>query len=89
MPYLMPCSDAVLVDGTLNCLMILVRTRPSVANKIVSAVLNFNPFKSASPPFTPKAKILLKSMERTIRAFLLNILRRYNSTLAESCLLLM
>ena len=71
------CSDAVLVNATLNCLGGLVRSRQSIANKIVSTVLNFNPLKLANSPMTPKLKVQIKSMERTTRAFLMNILRRY------------
>ncbi|SLM40695.1 Symplekin/Pta1 [Lasallia pustulata] len=69
-------SDAVLVNATLNCLGGLVRSRQSIANKILSTVLNFNPLKLANSPMTPKLKVQIKSMERTTRAFLINILRR-------------
>ncbi|MCJ1434683.1 hypothetical protein MMC27_004052 [Xylographa pallens] len=69
-------SDAVLINATLNCLSILVRTRGSIANKIVSTVLSFNPLKLANTPMSPKSKVHIKSMERTTRAFLMNIYRR-------------
>ncbi|MCJ1474275.1 hypothetical protein MMC13_002933 [Lambiella insularis] len=69
-------SDAVLVNATLNCLSILVRTRQTIANKIVSAVLNFNPLRLANVPMSSKSKVHVKSMERTTRAFLMNIYRR-------------
>ncbi|KAI9722592.1 MAG: hypothetical protein M1812_001523 [Candelaria pacifica] len=69
-------SDAVLVNSTLNCLGLLIRSRPSIANKIVSAILNFNPLKQANSPMTPKLKVLTKSMERTTRALLTNINKR-------------
>lgn len=69
-------SDAVLINATLNCLSTLLRTRQSIANKIMSAILSFNPMKQANSPMTPKAKVQIKSMERTTRALLMNILRR-------------
>lgn len=40
--FLTLVRDVLLVDATLNGLAGLVRARPSTANKIVSAVLNFN-----------------------------------------------
>ncbi len=70
-------SDSILVDATMNCLAILVRTRPAVANKIISAVLNFNPLKQANSPMTPRLRVIVKSMERTTRALLKNI-NKYN-----------
>ncbi|KAI9871477.1 MAG: hypothetical protein M1830_002877 [Pleopsidium flavum] len=69
-------SDAVLVNATLNCLGILIRTRQSIANKILSAILNFNPLKQANSPMTPKLKVMIKSMERTTKALLMNINKR-------------
>ena len=41
-------TDALLVTATLNSLGSLVKSRPSVANKIISTVLNYNPFKLAT-----------------------------------------
>ena len=72
-----PFSNALYVDATLNCLSILVRTRQSVANKIITAILNFNPLKQAHAGMSLKEKLQIKSMERTTRAFLLNIYRKY------------
>ncbi|TKA51253.1 hypothetical protein B0A49_11621 [Cryomyces minteri] len=69
-------SDALIITATLNSLGVLVRTRASVANKIVSTVLNFNPFKQANSPMTPKTKVMVKSTARTTRAFLMNILKK-------------
>ncbi|KAL9601396.1 MAG: hypothetical protein Q9219_002572 [cf. Caloplaca sp. 3 TL-2023] len=69
-------SDAILVNATLNCLGTLIRTRPNTANKIVNTILNFNPLKQASSPLAPKTKVQIKSMERTVRTVLLNVLRR-------------
>jgi symplekin len=70
-------SDALLVNATLNCLAPLIRTRQSIANKIVNAVLEFYPAKHVRPPFTPTVRVSVKSMERTSRALLINILKRY------------
>ena len=35
--------------------------------------------KQANSPMTPKARVQIKSMERTTRALLMNVLRRYSS----------
>ncbi|KIW22939.1 uncharacterized protein PV07_11182 [Cladophialophora immunda] len=62
--------DPILVDATLNCLPVLIRTRPSISTKIVSAILNFNPLKQANAPMTPRLMVIVRSMERTTRALL-------------------
>ena len=67
----------MIINATLNCLGTLLRTRQSIANKIISAIMNFNPLRQASSPMTPKTRVQIKSMERTTRALLMNILRRY------------
>ncbi|KAL2444499.1 mRNA cleavage and polyadenylation specificity factor complex subunit pta1 [Exophiala dermatitidis] len=67
--------DPILVDATLNCLAILIRSRPPISTKIVSAILNFNPFKQANSPMTPRQKVIVRSMERTTRALLRWVLR--------------
>ncbi|KAL8872737.1 MAG: hypothetical protein Q9174_001676 [Haloplaca sp. 1 TL-2023] len=69
-------SDAILINATLNCLGILIRTRANAANRIINAILNFNPLKMASPSTTSKTKVHIKSMERTTRTVLMNVLRR-------------
>lgn len=69
-------SDALLVDATLNTLSILVRTRPTTSNRILNAVLNFNPLKLANSPMTPKIKVLVKSMEKTTRMLLIHLAKR-------------
>jgi hypothetical protein len=61
----------------LNCLSILIRTRPSIANKILESILNFNPLKAGNPPMTPTLRVKIKSMERTTRALLINLLKKY------------
>ncbi|KAJ5628296.1 hypothetical protein N7490_010524 [Penicillium lividum] len=69
-------SDALLVNATLNCLAPLIRTRQSIANKIINTVLDFYPAKHVRPPFTPAVRIGVKSMERTARALLIHILKK-------------
>jgi symplekin len=67
--------DPILIDATLNCLAILIRTRPAVANKILSAILNFNPFRSAPTSMTPRLLVIYRSMERTTFALLKFIMK--------------
>jgi symplekin len=69
-------SDALLVDATLNSLSIIIRTRPGTSNRILSAVLNFNPLKLANSPMTPKSRVLIKSMEKTTRMLLFHLAKR-------------
>lgn len=69
-------SDALLVTATLNTLGGLTRTRATIAHKIISTVLNFNPLKLANSPMTPKTRVMVKSMERTTRALLMNVNKR-------------
>lgn len=66
-------SDPILVDATLNCMSILIRSRPAIANKIISAILSFNPLKLANSPMTPRSKVIARSLERTTRALLKNV----------------
>lgn len=67
----------MLVDATLNSLSILIRARPHIANKILNVILNFNPLKQANSPMTPKLRVVVKSMEKTTRALLVHILKRF------------
>ncbi|OCK80984.1 hypothetical protein K432DRAFT_381741 [Lepidopterella palustris CBS 459.81] len=69
-------SDALLITATLNSLGTLIRARPAIANKILSAIFNFNPLKLANSPMTSRSKVMMKSIERTTRALLMNILKR-------------
>ena len=73
----MAISDALLVTATLNGLGGLMRTRATVANRILNAVLNFNPFRLANSPMTPANKMMIRSMEKTVVIFLQHILKRY------------
>jgi len=66
------------VTATLNSLGSLVKTRASVANKIISTVLNYNPLLLAqTTPVTAKNKVMVRSMTRTVIVFLKNILAKY------------
>ncbi|GAB7342517.1 hypothetical protein MBLNU457_g0705t2 [Dothideomycetes sp. NU457] len=71
-------SEALIVTATLNSLGSLVKSRASVANKIVSTILSFNPFTlaQAHSPITAKDKVLIRSLTRTTMSFLANILKR-------------
>ncbi|KAF2088307.1 hypothetical protein K490DRAFT_73252 [Saccharata proteae CBS 121410] len=69
-------SDVLLITATLNALGSLIRTRATIANKIISTVLGFNPFKLANSPLTPKTKVMIKSIERTVRALLTNVIKK-------------
>ncbi|EEU48650.1 uncharacterized protein NECHADRAFT_31391 [Fusarium vanettenii 77-13-4] len=68
--------DALVVDATLNCLSILVRTRPATSNRVVNALLNFNPLKLANSPLTPKTRVMMRSMEKTSRLLLIHLMKR-------------
>jgi symplekin len=73
-------SDGLLVTATLNTLGVLMHRRPIAANKILTSIFNFNPLKLASSPLTPKNKVIMKSIERTTRSLLMNIMKRYAPT---------
>lgn len=75
--HLTQTSDGLLVTATLNSLGMLIHRRPNAANKILNSVFNFNPLKLANSPMTPKNKVIIKSIERTTRALLVNIMKRY------------
>ncbi|CRG92164.1 mRNA cleavage and polyadenylation specificity factor complex subunit pta1 [Talaromyces islandicus] len=90
-------DDAILVNATLNCLAVMLRTRSTIANKILETIINFNPIKTGHGPLTPSMRVKVKSMERTARAVLINVLKRnpshpmagkmqqYMERLAQSC----
>lgn len=77
MIYLTGYSDALVVTAVLNSLGVLMHRRPIAANKILNSVLNFNPLKLANAPMTPKNKVNMRAIERTTRALLVNVLKRY------------
>ncbi|KAH8675421.1 hypothetical protein BX600DRAFT_546236 [Xylariales sp. PMI_506] len=69
-------SDPLTLDATLNTLSILVRMRPVTSNRILNAILNFNPLKLANTPMTSKTKVIVRSLEKTTRMLLTHLLRR-------------
>ncbi|OJJ99511.1 hypothetical protein ASPACDRAFT_121005 [Aspergillus aculeatus ATCC 16872] len=69
-------SDPILVNATLNCLAVLIRSRQSIGNKIINAIMNFFPARQVRPPITPAIRVGVKSMERTARAVLEHIMKR-------------
>ena len=69
-------SDPLVVDATLNCLSILVRTRPGTSNRILNALLNFNPLKLATLPMSPRTRVIVRSMEKTTRLLLIHLSKR-------------
>ncbi|KAG9242510.1 hypothetical protein BJ878DRAFT_569269 [Calycina marina] len=69
-------SDAILIDATINSLATLIRARPQLSNKILNALLSFNPLKQANSPMTSKLRVVVKSMEKTVRLLLIHILKR-------------
>ncbi|KAF4124086.1 symplekin [Geosmithia morbida] len=70
-------NDALIVDATLNCLSILARTRPATSSRILNALINFDPLRLvATSPLTPKAKITIRSMEKTARILLMHLGKR-------------
>jgi symplekin len=69
-------SDVLTVDATLNTLSILVRMRPSTSNRVLNAILNFNPLRLATTSMTPKTKVIVRSMEKTTKMLLTHLARR-------------
>ncbi len=73
-----------MINATLNSLSTLIRTRPPIANKIVYTILNFDPFKQAKAPLTPKNRVMIRSMERTTRAVLVNVNKQWVMTILRA-----
>ncbi|EPE09256.1 mrna cleavage and polyadenylation specificity factor complex subunit [Ophiostoma piceae UAMH 11346] len=70
-------DDAIVVDATLNTLSILVRTRPATVNRIITAILNFDPLRlAAAGNLTPRTRVMVKSMEKTTRMLLIHLTKR-------------
>ncbi|KAL6919186.1 hypothetical protein FSST1_003212 [Fusarium sambucinum] len=69
-------SDALIVDSTLNCMSIIIRARPATSNRIINALLAFNPLKLANSPLTPKTRVMIRSMEKTTRMLLIHLVKR-------------
>ena len=69
-------SDGLVITATLNSLGMLIHRRPIAANKILTSLFKFNPLKLANSPMSPKNKVIVKSIERTTRALMMNIMKR-------------
>lgn len=63
------------MTATLNCLSILIKSRSSIANKILNAILYFNPLNTVAKNPTAKNKLMAKCVEKTVRILLLNFIR--------------
>lgn len=68
-------TDPLLVDPTMNCLAVLIKTRPPIQAKILQTILNYNPLRAASGPMTTRLIVIIKSLQRTTRALLRYVLR--------------
>ncbi|KAF8242187.1 hypothetical protein K440DRAFT_591226 [Wilcoxina mikolae CBS 423.85] len=68
-------SEPILIAATLNNLAPLVKTRPPLAQKVIAAVLAFNPFAEIPPSISIHDRLMIISIEKTVRALLLNIVR--------------
>lgn len=70
-------TETVLITATLNSIGTLIRTRASIAPRILNAILNFDPFRLARNGLVDgKTHVMARSLERTLRAFLSNIDRK-------------
>jgi symplekin len=78
-------GHALTIDATLNTLSILIRGRPSTSNRILNALLNFNPLKLASSSMSMKTRFIVKSIEKTTRVLLAHIARRYLAHFKTCC----
>lgn len=76
---LMLDSDILLITATINATGALVKSRATIATRIINSILMFNPLKHATSPLTTKSRIIIRSIERTIRALFVSILKRYGS----------
>ncbi|KAF8544419.1 hypothetical protein BDD12DRAFT_815871 [Trichophaea hybrida] len=68
-------SEPILIVATLNNLAPLVKTRPPLAQKVIAAVLAFNPFAEIPPSISVHDRLVIISFEKAVRALLMNIVR--------------
>jgi symplekin len=68
-------SEPTLITATLNNLAPLVKTRPPLAQKVVAAVLAFNPFAGAPRLISIHDRLMIISIEKTVRVLLMNVMR--------------
>lgn len=66
-------SEPTLVTAAVNNLAHIIKTRPPLASKVLGAAMAFNPFQRKQ--VTVESRLMMLSMEKTIRALLLNIAR--------------
>jgi hypothetical protein len=78
-------SEPTLVTAAINNLGVLVKTRPPLGLKVLSAVMTFNPFTRKQ--LTVKSRLMMLSMEKTIRVLLMNIVRFVRSRIQARSLL--
>ena len=71
------------LSATLTCLNVLLRTRPSISNKIISAILNFSPYQLPRQSTDSKWRMQVKSLEKTVRILLHTLLKRYEKVDAK------
>ncbi|KAL2891669.1 mRNA cleavage and polyadenylation specificity factor complex subunit pta1 [Ceratocystis lukuohia] len=69
-------GEGLLIDATLNCLAILVRGRQNIGNRILNIVLNFDPYQNATGTLSAKEAVMMKSLVKTIRIFLIGFMKR-------------
>ncbi|KAI9890368.1 MAG: hypothetical protein M1814_004154 [Vezdaea aestivalis] len=75
-PFIFKHTEAMVVDATLYSINLIIRKRPNLYHKIINAVLNFNPLHDASAGMPVGRKFQIKSMEKTTKAFLINMNKR-------------
>jgi len=83
--YACKSSEPTLITATLNNLAALVKTRPPLAQKVIGAVLGFNPFSKMPRTITVHDRLMAISMEKTVRIMLLNVVRYVKSL--PSCII--
>ncbi|ORY81893.1 hypothetical protein BCR37DRAFT_379792 [Protomyces lactucae-debilis] len=64
-----------ILTACINCLCVLVKIRPSAANKIISAILALDTSKLVEQDGTMKAKLQAKFVDKTIRLALTHLLK--------------
>ena len=80
--------DAPAITATVNCLPTLVKTRTTIANKILNAVLAFNPLAHGGQANSYRDRFIAKSLEKTVRTMLIHLVRyEYIATTPEPIML--
>ncbi|KAF2724926.1 hypothetical protein K431DRAFT_281399 [Polychaeton citri CBS 116435] len=73
-------TDPLIVTAAINSMASIVQRRPSISNKVLSALMSFNPLTLAQDGSrTGKDQVAVRSMTRTVMSFLINILKRNNN----------